>query len=338
MTAPPASPPPAPSPREPRPAHLEGPPWREGLTRRNVVLGIVGLWLLSGLYLVQADEQAVTTLFGAVADERVMPGIHYNAPWPAGGVYRVKVRQLQRAVVGGEVADNVVGQADPLLAQFLTGDQNIIQVRTIVQYSVARPTDYLFQAADVSAAVLNAVEAELGRQIAARTVDEVLTTEKVAIQEIVRQRAQALLDTYGLGVGVQTVNIESVTAPPEAADAFRDVASARADAARIVNEAEGYANDITPRARGEARSLIEEAAGYKERAVNRAQGDAARFTALAAEYRRNPAVTRSRIYLETMEEILPRMEKTIVGDDGNLDLTLIRKKKARAGALDKVEQ
>ena len=305
--------------------------WREALTRRNVGLGVLALWLLSGLYVVQADEQAVTTLFGAVANERVMPGIHYTAPWPAGAVHRVKVRQLQRAVVGGAVADNVVGQLDPLLAQFLTGDQNIIQVRTIVQYSVAQPTDYLFRAADVSAAVLNAVESELGRQIAARTGDDVLTTEKVAIQEIVRQRAQALLDQYGLGVGVQTVNIESVTAPPEAADAFRDVASARADSARIVNEAEGYANDITPRARGEARSLLEEAAGHKERVVNQAQGDAARFAALAAEYRRNPAVTRSRLFLETMDEVLPRLDKTIVDDSGNLDLTLIRKKRARAG-------
>lgn len=306
--------------------------------RRNLVLGVLGLWLLSGLYIISADEQGVATLFGATVNERVMPGIHYNAPWPAGRVYRVKVRQLQRAVIGGALVDNIVGQSDPLLAQFLTGDQNIIHVRTIVQFSVTQPRAYLFEAADVSASVLNAVEAELGRQIAARTVDEVLTTEKVAIQEVVRRRSQALLDQYGFGVAVQTVNIESVTAPPEAADAFRDVASARADLARIISEAEGYANDVTPRARGEARSMIEDAAGYKERVVNQASGDAHRFTALAAEYRRNPAVTRSRLYLETMEEVLPRLEKTIVDESGNLDLTLIRTKKPRAGALDSQER
>ncbi len=308
------------------------------LTRRNIALGAAALWLLSGLYSIAADEQGVATVFGATVNERVMPGIHYNAPWPVGSVYRVKVRQLQRAVIGGALVDNVVGQSDPLLAQFLTGDQNIIHVRTIVQYSVTEPKAYLFEAVDVSASVLNAVESELGRQIAARTVDEVLTTEKVAIQEVVRQRSQALLDGYGFGVAVQTVNIENVSAPPEAADAFRDVASARADLARITSEAEGYANDVTPRARGEARSLLEEAAGYKERVVNQAQGDASRFTALAAEYRRNPAVTRSRLYLETMEEVLPRLEKTIVDDNGNLDLTLIRKKKAPAGALDSLER
>ena len=324
--------------------HMSGMPWEHApasagsILRRNIALGLLGLWLLSGMYVIYADEQGVATLCGATINERVMPGIHYNAPWPVGRIYRVKVRQLQRAVIGGALVDNVVGQADPLLAQFLTGDQNIIHVRTIVQYSVTQPKAYLFEAVDVGASVLNAVESELGRQIAARTVDEVLTTEKVAIQEIVQQRSQALLDQYGFGVAVQTVNIESVTAPPEAADAFRDVASARADLARITNEAEGYANDVTPRARGEGRSLLEEAAGYKERVVNQAKGDASRFTALAAEYRRNPAVTRSRLYLETMEEVLPRLDKMIVDDGGNLDLTLIRNKKPRQGALEPVER
>ena len=292
---------------------------------RKVVLWVIGLWLLSGLYIVGADEQAVTTIFGAVSNERVTPGVHYNLPWPVGSVYKLKVRQLQRTVVGGEIADTAVGQADPLLSQFLTGDQNIIQVRTVVQYSVATPADYLFRAEEVEPAVRGAVEAELGRQFASRTVDEALTTEKVAIQEEVRGRAQALVDDYGLGVVIATVNIESVVAPPEAADAFRDVASARADASRIINEAQGYANDITPRARGEAQRLLQEAEAHKERVVNRAQGDAARFTALAAEYSRNPGVTRSRLYLETMEEILPRLNKTVVDDQGNLDLTIVRR-------------
>ena len=229
-------------------------------------------------------------------------------------------------------------QGDPLSSQFLTGDQNIIQVNAVVQYSVSEPADYLFNTVEVGPAVRDAVEAELGRQIASRTVDDVLTTEKVAIQEIVRQRSQALVDQYKLGVLVSTVNIESVTAPQEAADAFRDVASARADAARIVNEAQGYANDIVPRARGEATQMLEESQGYKERVINQAQGDAARFTALAREHRRNPGVTESRLYLETMEEILPRLRKTIVDDQGNLDLTIIRRRGAPEGALERSQR
>ena len=134
-----------------------------------------------------------------------------------------------------------------------------------------------------------------------------------------------MIDGYGLGVILSTVNIEQISPPPEAADAFRDVASARADSARIVNEAEGYANDIIPRARGEGQQLIEASLAYKERNINEAQGDASRFTQLAAEYEKNREVTRSRLYLETLEEILPRLKKTIVDDQGNLDLTIVRR-------------
>ncbi len=316
------------------PAPSAGPPAREqppsasAVPRyrgRMVIGAIYVLWLLTGIYLIPADEQAVVTVFGAVSEERVMPGIHYTWPYPIGQVYKLKVRQLQRTVIGGDPADAVLGRVEPLRSQFLTGDQNIINVRTVAQYSVATPADYLFRANDVARAVEAAIEAELGRQIASRVVDDVLTTEKVAIQETVRQRAQQLIDGYGLGVILSTVNIEQISPPPEVADAFRDVASARADSARIVNEAEGYANDIIPRARGEGQQLIEASLAYKERNINEAQGDASRFTQLVAEYEKNREVTRSRLYLETLEEILPRLKKTIVDDQGNLDLTIVRR-------------
>ena len=283
------------------------------------------LWLLTGIYLIPADEQAVVTVFGALSEERVMPGIHYTWPYPIGQVFKLKVRQFQRTVIGGDPADAVLGRVEPLRSQFLTGDQNIINVRTVVQYSVASPAEYLFRADDVAKAVEAAVEAELGRQIASRVVDDVLTTEKVAIQETVRQRAQQLIDDYGLGVILSTVNIEQISPPPEAADAFRDVASARADSARIISESEGYANDIIPRARGEGQQQIEASLGYKERIINEAQGDASRFTQLEAEYEKNREVTRNRLYLEALEEILPRLKKTIVDDQGNLDLTIVRR-------------
>jgi membrane protease subunit HflK len=310
------------APPEPR---RPAPEWRQYLTARNVAAALLVLWALSGFYIVSADEQAVVTRFGMIVEERVLPGPHFTWPWPVASVHKLKVRQMQRSVIGGEPADAILGRVEPLRSQFLTGDQNIINVRTIAQYSIATPADYLFRFEDVAAAVSSAVEAELGRQIAARTVDEVLTTEKVAIQETVRQRAQALVDRYGLGVVLSTVNIEQVAAPPEAADAFRDVASARADAARIVNEAEGYANDIIPRARGEAQQLLSSAEGYKQRKSNEALGDASRFTQLAEEYSKNPEVTRSRIYLEAMEQILPRLKKTIVDEQGNMDFTIIRR-------------
>ena len=140
-----------------------------------------------------------------------------------------------------------------------------------------------------------------------------------------RAAAQKLINDYQAGVLLSTVNIESVAPPPEAADAFRDVASARADSSRIVNEAQGYANDLIPKARGEARQMIESAEAYKQKKINEAQGDAARFTQVAAEYAKASEVNGRRLYVETMEQILPKIKKLIVDKNGNLDLTIIRK-------------
>lgn len=259
-----------------------------------------------------------------------MPGLHYALPWPIASVTKLKVRQLQRLVVGGDLPDSVLGRMQPLMSQFLTGDQNIINMRVIVQYSVSVPADYLFSAQNPAQLVGGTVESELARRVAHAQVDAVLTTEKAAIQEETRASAQKLLNDSEAGVQISTINIESVAPPPEAAEAFRDVASARADTARIVSEAEGYANDLIPKARGQAQQLLEEARGYKEKKINEASGDASRFSQIAAEYAKASQVTGQRLYLETMEQVLPRIRKLIVDQNGNLDLTIIRKGDAPA--------
>jgi membrane protease subunit HflK len=255
--------------------------------------------------------------------------VHYALPWPVDRVTSLKVNQLQRLVIGGEPADLVLGNASPLASQFLTGDENIIQMRVVVQYSVSVPADYLFRAVDVPQTVGSVVEAEMARRIARGEVDAILTTEKLAIQDAVLAHAQSRLDDYRAGVRISTVNIESVTAPPEAAGAFRDVASARADTARIVSEAQSYANGLLPRARGEARQMIESAQAYRASRVNEATGDAERFSAIAVEYAKAPEVTGSRLYIETIEQILPKIRKLIVDPKGNLDLSIIRKGEGR---------
>ncbi len=293
--------------------------------RLLVVGGALAAWLATGVYIVSADQQAVVTRFGKVVEPRVMPGIHVSLPWPIDRVTKLKVRQLQRLVIGGEIGDGVLGRTDPLASQFLTGDQNLIHMRVVVQYSVGVPAEYLFRASDAARVIGAVVEAELAHRVAGRDVDAVLTTEKAAIQEEVRGAAQKLLNDYGLGVLLAGVNIESVAPPAEAADAFRDVAGARADAARIVNEAQGYANDILPRARGEAQQLVEAAQAYRLRKINQAKGDAARFTQVAAEYARASAVNAHRLYVEAMEQILPKIRKLVVDQSGRLDLTIIRK-------------
>ena len=290
----------------------------------RIGLGLFVLWLASGIVLIPPDQQAVITRFGAVVAPRVYPGIHYALPWPVDRVARVKVNQLQRTIIGGDVADGVLGRTQPVASQFLTGDQNIISMRVVAQYSVADPIDYLYRTGDVTKTVSAAVEAELARRVAVRGVDAILTTGKTALQNDVMAAAQKGLDAYRAGVKLWTVNIESVSPPPEAAGAFRDVASARADAARIVDESWGYANDLLPRARGEARQLIESAEAYRDSRVNEANGDAARFTAIAAEYGRAGKVTGQRLYIETLEQILPKIRKLVIDPKSNLDLSIIR--------------
>jgi membrane protease subunit HflK len=291
--------------------------------------GFLLLWILSGTFFVPTDQQAVVTRFGAVIEPRVMPGVHYALPWPVDRVFRLRVQQLQRRVIGGAAGDLVLGRTQPVVSQFLTGDQNIISMRAVVQYSVGVPADYLFHASDVAQTTAAVVEAELARQIARADVDAILTTQKLAIQDAVLGAAQKRLNNYGVGVKLSTVNVESVTAPPEAADAFRDVAGARADTARIVSQAQSYANDLLPRARGEAQQMLESAEAYRSSRINESMGDAARFSALAAEYSKAPQVTGQRLYIEALEQVLPKIRKVIVEPGGNLDLSIIRKDSTR---------
>lgn len=311
----------SPHPEAPGEPVVQEPYW----SSRRIALGLLALWLLSGIFLVQPDQQAVVTRFGAVTEPRVLPGIHYALPWPIDSVTKLKVQQLQRLVIGGDLPDSVLGRTNPLAAQFITGDQNIINMRVIVQYSVGVPADYLFGTQDVAKAIGAAVEAELARRVAHGGVDAVLTTEKIAIQDETLAAAQKRINDYHAGVILSTVNIENVSPPAEAADAFRDVTNARADTTRIVSEAEGYANDLIPRARGEADQLQNSAEAYKLSKVNQATGDASRFDQMEAEYAKASEVTGRRLYIETMEQIMPKIRKMIVDSDGNLDLTILRK-------------
>jgi membrane protease subunit HflK len=292
-------------------------------TPKRILAAAALLYLASGIYLVPPDRQAVVTRFGRVVDARVLPGIHYHFPFPIERIYRLKVRETRRAVVGGEPTDETLGRTQPFQTQFLTGDQNVIQMRAVAQFSINSPADFLFRAENPEVLVRNAVETELARETARRGVDALLTTDKVAVQETVRERAQAVLDRYSSGISVASVNIETAGPPPEVAEAFRDVAGARADAARIVNEAQGYANDLVPRARGEANQMKEAAEGYRARKINEARGDAERFTKLVAEYSKAQEVTSQRLYIEAMEQVLPKIKKLIV--DRGVDLSILRR-------------
>jgi membrane protease subunit HflK len=313
---------PIPAPEAAPAVHVPATPRRD---KRWLIAVLILGWMATGIYIVPADQQAVVTRFGRVVEPRVMPGLHVSLPWPVDQVARLKVRQLQRSVIGGDIADSVVGRVEPLKSQFLTGDQNLIHMRTVVQYSVGVPVDYLFHVNNVETLISTAVEAEMARSVARLGVDEILTTGKAQLQGEVRAAAQQRLNDLRAGVLLSSVNVESVVPPAEAADAFRDVASARADSSRIVNEAQGYANDVVPRARGEAQQMIEAAEGHKQRVVNQALGDTERFRQVATEYAKASQVNGRRLYVETLEQVLPKIRKVFVDRNGNLDLTIVGK-------------
>ena len=289
---------------------------------RHVLWYLFAAWLLSGIYIVQTDQQGLVTQWGRVVEPRVFPGIHYALPWPIDSVYKLKVRELRRRVIGGDIPDTVLGRT-PATSEFFSGDQNLINIRVVAQYSVSNPKDFLFQAQDADRIVGLAVESELVRRVAHTTVDDILTTQKLAIQRDVLEASQKLIDSYQTGALISSINIESVSPPPETAEAFRSVAGARSDAFRIVNEADGYANDLLPRARGQADQLLDQAHSYSGGKINRAEGDSSRFTAVAAEYSKTPQVTSTRVYLEALEIVLPKLKKLIVDANSNLDLSVI---------------
>jgi membrane protease subunit HflK len=297
-------------------------PWqRRVLDVRLIAVALLLAYLGSGIYAVSADQQAVVVRLGRVQESRVSSGVHWTWPAPIAHVYKLRVRETKRLMLGLE-------EAEPInRSQFLTGDRNVLNIRLVVQFAISDPAQYLFRTGDVGVVVSNAARGALAQVVAGRHVDDLLTTEKVAVQERVQTVAQAALSRYDCGVTLLGVVLDSIVPPDEVVDAFRLVASAREDSNRIVREAESYANGVVPIARGEAARMGEEALTYNNQRVNEATGDASRFSGVAAEYAKAPAETATRLYLETVEEVLPKMDKTIVGADAaSVELQFLRKK------------
>ena len=202
----------------------------------------------------------------------------------------------------------------------LTGDENIVDAELIIQYKIKDAVSYLFNFVEPELTVREAAEASLRTIIGSHRIDEALTSGKFVIQEETKELLQSILDKYDTGILVVAVQLQDVSPPKQVISAFKDVASAKEDKNRMINQAEGYRNDVIPKARGEAQAMIREAEGFKEARIKRAEGDVAKYNAMLVEYKKAKDVTRKRMYLETMEEILPNIKKYIVpdGDGGNL--------------------
>ncbi|MAR36183.1 MAG: FtsH protease activity modulator HflK [Candidatus Marinimicrobia bacterium] len=283
-----------------------------------IVIAIV-IWLLLGLYSVGPDEVGVVQRFGKY-DRVVGSGLNYHFPYPIETVKTPKVTEVKRIEIGFRTIGKNQYRTIEQESLMLTGDENIVDAELIVQYKIKEPIDYLFNFIGPELTLREASEASLRTVIGRHNIDEALTSGKFMIQEETKELLQITLDKYETGVIVVAVQLQDVSPPKQVIDAFKDVASAKEDKNRMINEAEGYRNDIIPKARGEAQAMIREAEGFRESRIKRAEGDVAKFKAIVKEYVKAKDVTKERLYLEAMEEILPGIDKYIVpnGEGGNL--------------------
>jgi modulator of FtsH protease HflK len=269
-------------------------------------LGVVGaallIWFVAGIYMVDEQERGVVFRFGAVLDDVVMPGVHWN-PRIIDRVERVNVTRVE------QFAHHSL---------MLTRDENIVDVRISVQYIVSDPVKFVTQVQQPIRSLEQAAESALRHVVGSSLMDQVITEGRAAMGIDLRERLQSYVNHYGSGIFISTVNVDQSGPPREVQAAFDEVQKAKEDEIRIANQATAYAEEIIPRARGEAQQQIERANAYRDQVVSQALGEADRFQKLLAEYQQAPAVTRNRLYIDAMETVLQNSSKVLVNlENGN---------------------
>jgi membrane protease subunit HflK len=284
------------------------------------LMGIaLAFWLFTGVYMVGPDEVGVVRTFGEYT-RVAQSGLNYHFPYPIEQVNTPAVTEVKRIEIGFRTLRNGQYRTVEKESLMLTGDENIVDAEMIVQYKIKDPVAYLFNIMAPELTVREAAEASLRTVVGRNKIDETLTTGKFKIQEETKSQLQAILDKYESGIHVVAVQLQDVSPPKEVIGAFKDVASAKEDKNRMVNQAEGYRNDIIPKARGEDEAMIRDAEGFRQARIKRSEGDAVKFTTILKEYRKAKSITKKRLYLETMEKVLPNIEKIIIPDknSGNM--------------------
>ena len=279
------------------------------------LLIILALWFASGLYRVLPDEQGVVLRFGKFVN-MTQPGLHYHLPTPFERVLTPKVTKVNRVDVGFRPASDTgrssgVGNV-PEESLMLTGDENIVDINYSVFWVIKDAGKFLFNIQSPVETVKATSETAMREVIAKNNIQTILTEGRASIEVEVQEITQQILDEYGSGIQITQVQTQQADPPAQVIDAFRDVQAARADRERSKNEAEGYANDVIPRARGEAEQVLQQAEAYKKEVVAKAEGEASRFLAIYNEYKNAKQVTQERMYLETMEKVLADIDKVII--------------------------
>ncbi|MCH9647289.1 MAG: FtsH protease activity modulator HflK [Deltaproteobacteria bacterium] len=291
------------------------------VVRLIIVVVLVMMVARSTFYTVQPEEQAVVLRFGAFEPDRVKgPGLHFKMPLGIDEVILVPVqRQLKQ-----EFGFRSTGQSRDQRTEYktiedeanmLTGDLNAAEVEWVVQYRIQDPERYLFRVNNVEDTFADLSEAVMREVVGDRTVNEVITVGRSQVADLMHQKLQRLVDLYDMGLVVDQVVLQNVNPPSRVKPSFDEVNRSEQDKETTINQAQEERNKLVPKASGTALAMVEEAEGYALDRVNRSKGDAARFLALYAEYRKAPEVTRTRFYLETMDEILPKVGKKLVLDD-----------------------
>jgi membrane protease subunit HflK len=267
---------------------------------------VLVLWAGMGFYTVDQQERSVVLRLGKYS-ETVQPGLQWNPP-----------------LIDNVTKVNVTAVRDvDLRALMLTEDENIVQVGLSVQYIVSNPKDFLLEVRDPEGTLLQATESALRHVVGGSEMHSVLTEGRALLALDIESRLQNYLNGYQTGLEVIKVNIENTSAPSQVQDAFDDVIKAREDEQRVKNEAQAYANGIVPEARGRAQRVSEEALAYREQVVARAEGEATRFTKLLTEYQKAPEVTRERLYIVAMEDVLSNASKVMVDVKGGNNMMVL---------------
>lgn len=301
-----------------------------GGARPDLPLGLIGLGIvalillwgtLSSFYTVQPEERAVVKRFGAVI-ATADPGLHFKLPFGVDKVQLVKTERVLKQEFGFRT-QNVEGdrteysQEDhPDESLMLSGDLNIIDVEWVVQYRIADPMKFLYHQRNPEGTLRDISESVMRRAVGNRLGSDVLTTARVEISNSVRDEIQEAMEKYDNGIRVVTVELQDVVPPAAVQPAFNEVNESRQERERMINEATKQANQEIPRAKGEANRLIAEAEGYAIERVNQARGETVRFSSILAEYRASPEVTRTRMYLETLNQVLPKVGAVYVIQNG----------------------
>ena len=304
------------------------------------VLGLIGIilviWLATGIYTISPGENAALRLFGAVQPAPVTAeGLHWWWPAPIGKTNVVLVTETRRMELGFRGNASGAPTPFPTEALMIPGDLNIVDVQMVVQYNIKSLHDFLFRVSDPGEeaqgippgqpdgrTLKDAAEAALRLVVGQRSIDDVLVRDREGTEEGTRRRLQEILDLYGTGINIEAVQLQDVKAPEEVREAFDDVLRARQERDTRINQARAYEEDIIPRAQGDAARIREEAQAFRQARIAQAQGEADQFVAVLTQYQNSRAVTRQRLYLEAMEQVLPGITKIIVSPEAESALIL----------------